>query len=106
MVKVATTVDYKINADNSPLEGAMRLKQAPLDIFFCLFYCGILGSEPFLDSQKSWFWPESENFDPGKKKIPTESGPQKKQNSTNFSSVAPCSEELWMQILFLPPIQI
>ena len=40
------------------------------------------------------FWPKSENFDFGKKRLPTERASQEEQNGANFSFRAPSSEEL------------
>ena len=40
------------------------------------------------------FWPETEKFDFGKKRIPPERAPQEEQNGTNFSFIAFSSEEL------------
>ena len=39
------------------------------------------------------FWPETENFDFGEKRIPSERASQEEQNGPNFSSVAPSSGE-------------
>ena len=43
------------------------------------------------------FWPESENFDFGKKRISSERASQEEQNGANFSFIAPSSEELWVR---------
>ena len=43
------------------------------------------------------FQPESEIFDPGKRRIPTETASKEDQNGTNISSVAPSSEEIWVR---------
>ena len=55
MVKVITAVEKptNLNAHNSPLEGAMQLKQVPLDFSFRFLSGGILFSKLFSDSQKS-----------------------------------------------------
>ena len=39
------------------------------------------------------FRPENENFDFGKKRISSERASQEEQNGTNFSFIAPSSEE-------------
>ena len=51
-VKVVTAVDFKTHAHNSSLEGAMQLKQAPLDFSLRFLQGGILFSQLILDSKK------------------------------------------------------
>ena len=60
----------------SPLEGAMQLKQAPLDLYFRVLEGGILFSKLFSDSQNQNMGPgfivhgfrsKTEDFDSGKK---------------------------------------
>ena len=43
------------------------------------------------------FWPESENFQLRQKRIPSKRASQEELNGTNFSFVAPSSEELWLR---------
>ena len=46
--------EFKIsNAHNSSLEGAVQLKQAPLDLSFHFLWDGIVFSKLFFDFQKS-----------------------------------------------------
>ena len=85
-----------LKAHNFPLEGVMRLKQVPLDFSFRFPWGGILFSKLFLDFQKikPWtivhgFWPETEKFDIGQKRIPSERASQEEQNGANFSFIAP-----------------
>ena len=40
------------------------------------------------------FWPKSENFDFGKKRIPSERASLEEQNGANFSFISPSYEEL------------
>ena len=63
----------EFKANNSALEGAVRLKQAPLDISLFIYYRVPYFPENVFRTpkKKPWtivhgFWPETENFDFGK----------------------------------------